>query len=171
MEPKWWNIFGTKLTKYFCDQNDKIFLGFLGNIFVTKLLKYFCDQTDEIFLVYFRDIYLLSRAARRAARLKRNGSKKCAYGVCPNKWQGEGQKVRKKCQNLGHLQTAISQARKKLLTNFQRLESTTMDGHMVCVQKSDIERVKKWGKSAKIRGTFKQQYIKLEKSFWQTFKG
>ena len=46
-----------------------------------------------------------------------------------------------------------------------------MDGHMVCVQKSDIERVKKWGKSAKIRGTFKQQYIKLEKSFWQTFKG
>ena len=27
----------------------------------------------------------LSRAARRAARLKRNGSKKCAYGVCPNK--------------------------------------------------------------------------------------
>ena len=40
-------------------------------------------------------------------------------------------------------QTAISQARNKLLTNFQRLESTTMDGHMVCVQKSDNGRVKK----------------------------
>ena len=28
---------------------------------------------------------LLSRAARRAARLKKNESKKCAYEVCPNK--------------------------------------------------------------------------------------
>ena len=42
------------------------------------------------------------------------------------------------CQNLGHLQTAISQARNKLLTNFQRLQSTTRHGHMVCVQKSDM---------------------------------
>ena len=91
--------------------------------------------------------------------------------MCSKKWHENDQKMRQKCQNLEHPQTSISQARNKLLTNFQRLESTTMDGHMVCVQKSDIERVKKWGKSAKIRGTFKLQYLKLETSFWQTFKG
>ena len=45
--------------------------------------------------------------------------------------------MRKKCQNLGHLHTTISQARNKLLTNFQRLQSTTVHGHMVCVKKSD----------------------------------
>ena len=73
--------------------------------------------------------------------------------------------MRKKYQNLGHLQTAISQVRNKLLTNFQRLESTTIHGHMVCVQKSDKERVKKWGKSTKIRSYFKFQFIKLETSF------
>ena len=32
-----------------------------------------------------RRILLLSQAARRAARLKKIESKKCAYGVCPNK--------------------------------------------------------------------------------------
>ena len=48
-----------------------------------------------------------------------------------------------KCQNLGHLQTAISQARNKLLTNFQRLESTTIHVHMMYDQKSDMGRVKK----------------------------
>ena len=57
-----------------------------------------------------------------------------------------------KCQNLGHLQTAISQARNKVLTNFQRQQSTTRQGHMVCVQKSDMGMTKKWGKSAKIWG-------------------
>ena len=31
-----------------------------------------------------------------------------------------------KYQNWGHLQTAISQGRNKLLTNFQRLESTIL---------------------------------------------
>ena len=70
-----------------------------------------------------------------------------------------------KYQNLGHLQTAISQASNKLLRNFQRLESTTIHGHMMCVQKSDMERVKKWGKSTKIWGTFKLQYLKLVTSF------
>ena len=75
--------------------------------------------------------------------LKRNGTKKCAYGVCPNKWQGDDKKVRQKYQNLGHLQTAISQARNKLLTNFQRLESTTIHGHMRCVKISNKRRVKK----------------------------
>ena len=70
-----------------------------------------------------------------------------------------------KYQNLGHLQTAISQARNKLLTSFQRLESTTRHGHMVCVQKSDMERVKKCGKSTRILGNFKLQYLKLETSF------
>ena len=31
-------------------------------------------------------------------------------------------------QNLRHIQTAISQAKNKLFTNFQRLESTTIHG-------------------------------------------
>ena len=114
---------------------------------------------------------LLSRAARRAARLKRNGSKKCAYELCQNKWQGDDQKVRQKWHNLRQLQTAISQARNRLLTNFQRLESTTIHGHIVCVQKSDKGMTKKWGKINKIWGSFKLQYLKLETSFWQTFKG
>ena len=85
--------------------------------------------------------------------------------MCQNKQQEEGQKVRQKYQNLGHLQTAIYQARNKLLTNFQRLESTTRHGHMVCVQKSDMGMTKKRGKSTKIRSTFKLQYLKLETSF------
>ena len=55
-----------------------------------------------------------------------------------------------KYQNLRHLQTAISQAGNKLLTNFQRLESTTRHGHMRCVKKSDMGMTKKWGKSTKI---------------------
>ena len=71
--------------------------------------------------------------------------------MCQNKQQEEGQKVRQKYQNLGHLQTAIYQARNKLLTNFQRLESTTIHGHMRCVKISDKGRVKKWSKRAKIR--------------------
>ena len=79
--------------------------------------------------------------------------------------------MRQKYQNLRHLQSAISQARNMLLTNFQRLQSTTRHGHMVCVQKSDMGMTKKWGKSAKIWGTFKLQYLKLETSFGQTFKG
>ena len=53
-------------------------------------------------------------------------------------------------QNLGHFQTTMSQARNKLLTNFQRLESTTIHGHMVCVKKSDMGMTKKWGKINKI---------------------
>ena len=101
-------------------------------------------------------------------------------------WQKMGQKY----QNLRQLQTAISQARNKLLTYFQRLESTARHGnaklqylkletsfwqtfkglnrhwHIVCIQKSDIGMMKKLGK-----GTFKLQYLKLETSFWQTFKG
>ena len=43
--------------------------------------------------------------------------------------------------------------------------------HMECVQISDKGMTKKWGKSTKIRSTFKLQYLKLETSFWQTFKG
>ena len=70
-----------------------------------------------------------------------------------------------KCLNLGQLQTAISHARNKLLTNFQRLESTTIHGHMVCVQKSDMGMTKNIRKSAKIWGNFKLQYLKLETSF------
>ena len=37
--------------------------------------------------------------------------------------------------------------------------------HMMCVQISDQGMTKKWGKSAKIWGTFKLQYLKLETSF------
>ena len=70
-----------------------------------------------------------------------------------------------KYQNLEHLQTAISQARNQLLTNFQRLESTTIHGHMVCVQKSDMGMTKNRRKSAKIWGNFKLQYLKPETSF------
>merc|ERR1711983_291496 len=73
------------------------------------------------------------------------------YEVCQNKQQEEGQKVRQKYQNLGHLQTAIYQARNKLLTNFQNLESSTIHGHMRCVKISNKRRVKKWSKRAKIR--------------------
>ena len=54
--------------------------------------------------------------------------------------------MRQKYPNKELLQTPISQARNKLLTNFQRLESTTLHGHMVCVQKSDMGMTKKWGK-------------------------
>ena len=72
-----------------------------------------------------------------------------AYGVCSKKWHGDDKKMGQKYQNLGHLQTAISQARNKLLTNFQRLQSTTRHGHMVCVQKSDMGMTKKWCKSNK----------------------
>ena len=70
-----------------------------------------------------------------------------------------------KYQNLGQLQTAIPEARNKLLTNFQRLEATTTHVHMVCVQKSDMGMTKKWGKSTKIWGNFKLQYLKQETSF------
>ena len=55
-----------------------------------------------------------------------------------------------KCQNLGHLQTTISQARNKLLTNFQRLKSTTIHGHMRCVKKSDMGMTKNREKVPKI---------------------
>ena len=58
--------------------------------------------------------------------------------------------MRQNQQNLGHLQTSISQGRNKVFTNFQRLESTTRHGHMGCVQKSDMGMTKKWGKSTKI---------------------
>ena len=60
--------------------------------------------------------------------VKRNGSIKCAYEVCSNKWQGDDKKMGQKYQNLRLLKTAISQARNKLLTNFQRLESTNLHG-------------------------------------------
>ena len=53
-------------------------------------------------------------------------------------------------QNPRQLETAISEARNKLLRNFQRLELSTIHVHMVCVQKSDKGRVKKWGKINKI---------------------
>ena len=68
-------------------------------------------------------------------------------------------------QNLGQLQNAISQARNELLINFQRLQSSTIHGHMVCVQKSDMVMTKKWGNINKIWGSFKLQYLKLETSF------
>ena len=48
-------------------------------------------------------------------------------------------------QNLRQIQTVISQARNKLFTNFQRLEPSTIHGHMVWVEKRDKGRVKKWG--------------------------
>ena len=70
-----------------------------------------------------------------------------------------------KCQNLGQLETAIYQTGNKRLTNFQRLESTTIHVHITCVKISNKRRVKKWGKSAKIWGNFKLQYIKLETSY------
>ena len=43
--------------------------------------------------------------------------------------QGEGKKMGQKYQNLRHLQTAVYQARNKHLTNFERLEPTTIHGH------------------------------------------
>ena len=48
-----------------------------------------------------------------------------------------------KCQNMRQLETAIYQVRNKLLTNFQRLESTTIHGDMRCVKIGDKGRVKK----------------------------
>ena len=92
------------------------------------------------------------------------------YGVCPNKLQGDDQKVRQNQQNLRHLQTVISQVRNKLLTNFQRLESTTIHGHMVCVQKSDMGMTKNRRKSAKIRSYFKTA-IPQARNKLSTFKG
>ena len=62
----------------------------------------------------------------------------------------KGQKMGQNQQNLRQLETAISEARNKLLTNFQRPVSTTIHGHMVCVKKSDMGMTKKWGKSVKI---------------------
>jgi len=35
---------------------------------------------------------------QKATQLKRNGSKKCAYGVCSNKWHGNYKKTRQKYQ-------------------------------------------------------------------------
>ena len=67
----------------------------------------------------------------------------CSYEVCSKKIDMERVKMGQKYQNLRQLQTAISQARNRLLTNFQRLESTTIHGHMVCVQKSDMVMTKK----------------------------
>ena len=58
--------------------------------------------------------------------------------MCSKKCHGNDKKMGQKYQNLGHPQTAISQARNKILKNFQSLESTTRHGHIVCVQKSDI---------------------------------
>ena len=62
--------------------------------------------------------------------------------------------MRQKYQNLRLLQTAISQGRNKLLTNFQRLESTTIHGHMVCVQKSDMKMTKNGPKVPKFGTPF-----------------
>ena len=73
--------------------------------------------------------------------------------MCPNKHQEEGQKVGQKCQNMRQLETAIYQAGNKLLTNFQRLQSTTRHGHMVCVQKSDMGMTKNWAKVPKFGAT------------------
>ena len=59
---RWWNIFESKMMKYFCNpnveiflgKNDKIFLGQKGwNIFMAKLMEYFWDQINEIFLGAF----------------------------------------------------------------------------------------------------------------------
>ena len=61
-----------------------------------------------------------------------------------------GKKMGQICQNMRQLQTAIYQARNKLLTNFQRLESTTIGVHIRSVKISGKWKVKKWGKSAKI---------------------
>ena len=72
------------------------------------------------------------------------------YEVCQNKQQGEGQKGGQKCQNMRQLETAIYQAKNKFLTNFQRLQFTTIHGYMSCVKISNKRRVKKWCKSAKM---------------------
>ena len=114
--------------------------------------------------------FILGGCYRQMDTPVQNGSKKCAYEVCPNKWHGDDKKIRQNQRNLGHLQTSISQGRKKLLTNFQRVEFTTRHRYMGCVKKSDMGMTKKWGKSTKIWGSFKLQYLKLETSFWQTFK-
>ena len=53
-----------------------------------------------------------------------------SYSVCSKKWHWDDQKMGQKWHNLRQLQTAISQARNKLLTNFQKLESTARHGHM-----------------------------------------
>ena len=60
-----------------------------------------------------------------------------------------------KCQNVRQLETAIYQARNKLLTNFQRLESTTIHGDMRCVKISNKGRVKNEPKVPKFGATLK----------------
>ena len=51
------------------------------------------DMIDYEECTNFNFFVLLSRAALRAAWLKKIESKKCAYEVCPNKWQEDDKKV------------------------------------------------------------------------------
>ena len=44
------------------------------------------------------------------------------------------------------MQYLASQAINKLLTKLKRLKSTTIHGHMLCVQVNDKGMTKKWGK-------------------------
>ena len=67
------------------------------------------------------------------------------------------------------LRLLIRRLLRRRATRLKKIESKNV--HMECVQISNKGRVKKWGKSTKIWGNFKLQYIKLETSFWQTFKG
>ena len=55
-----------------------------------------------------------------------------------------------KVTHLRRLKITISQTRNKLFTKFERLESTTIHGHMLCVQKTDNGMTNKWGKRDKI---------------------
>ena len=68
-------------------------------------------------------------------------------------------------QNLRQLQTTISEARNNLLTNFQRLVLITIHVHMVCVQKSDKERVKNGAKSTKSEATSNCNISSLKQAF------
>ena len=48
------------------------------------------------------------------------------------------------------------------MTNFQRLESTTIGVHMRCIKISEKGKVKKWGKSTKIRNNILKNFQRLE---------
>ena len=88
--------------------------------------------------------------------------------MCSKKWHGNDKKMGQKCQNLGHLQTPISQATNKILTNFQRLEATTIHGHMRCVKKVTWDWQKmgqKYQNLGHLQTTISQARNKLLKNF------
>ena len=91
----------------------------------------------------------------------------CVFKKVTWEWQKNEAKVPK----FGAILNCNISDKKK---DFDRLSKARIYYHTwkyeVC-QNKQKEEGHKVGKSAKIWGTFKLQYIKLETSFWQTFKG